>query len=58
MKRDKAIETAIDILHGLICECGHVEGEHLMFTETTKCGEKRCRCHQFRPVRLRVERER
>lgn len=56
MKNDRALTTARDILDGLVCECGHVESEHLMLTDTSHCNEKPCRCREFRPVTFVIER--
>jgi hypothetical protein len=53
---DKAVATAREVIDGLICDCGHTKDEHLMFDESSKCGEKPCRCREFRPVTFTVER--
>lgn len=56
-KIDKALREATDIINGLgVCECGHTRDEHLMLDRTTKCGEKRCSCREFRPVTFRLVR--
>jgi hypothetical protein len=56
---DVALETAIDLLDGSICECGHAEGSHL--TDPDECrgdDSNGCErgCNEFRPVAFRVER--
>lgn len=53
---DRALRTAREVLAGLVCECGHVESEHQMFTESSKCAVKPCRCREFRAVTFTVER--
>lgn len=52
-KKDKAVATAIDILEGLVCECGHINSEHFL---DQSCSTKGCRCRTFTPVRFTVER--
>jgi len=55
-KTDRAINTALEILDGMVCECGHVESEHLMLTDSSRCNQSRCRCKEFTPVNFHVVR--
>lgn len=58
--RDDAITTAREILHKLVCECGHIESEHLRIPPPpdTCHGSETCRCQEFRPVTFVVKRRR
>jgi hypothetical protein len=46
-----ALETAQNVLHNLVCRCGHVDTEHL--GKGRPCTyEDRCDCKQFSPVKF------
>lgn len=55
---DAALETALDLLDGTICECGCVDAEHVPlepYGETMgACAT--CDCEKFRPVAFTVTR--
>lgn len=63
-RRDKALDTARDIIRGMVCECGHTSSEH--HTEVNAgepgvfdygaCAQKPCRCEAFTVVDFYVER--
>ena len=50
---DLALETARDLLDGVVCECGHCDDEH---EHTGRCGAEVCPCPRFRPVAFTVTR--
>lgn len=53
MPRDLAIETALDVLRATVCECGHLNTEHVNH-EPRECLE--CLCFEFRAVNFFVTR--
>jgi hypothetical protein len=61
MKRDKAVETALDVLDATICECGDFNASHRQVgpgnADVAECREPGCKCRTFRPVQFRVERD-
>jgi len=55
--RDKALETALELLDGVICEYGHVVAEHHMTLDERvpqSCAE--CDCADFDAVDFFVQR--
>lgn len=56
---DPALTTALDVLDGLVCECGHVEADHSFWDDSSACesdDEPICDCTEFRPVDFYVTR--
>lgn len=56
---DKAIVTALELLEGTVCECGHVDSEHSCGDDKTFCDspdDPECDCTEFRPVNFHVVR--
>jgi hypothetical protein len=53
---DDALATARQILSGAVCECGHLEGEHVMGEPPNECGFDGCACDQFSAVVFTVTR--
>lgn len=56
---DPALATALEVLDGLVCECGHVSSCHFSLDGDCECeGEcgEPCACSQFRDVDFFVTR--
>jgi hypothetical protein len=56
LKRDRALKAAREILDRVVCECGHLETDHVPVNHKYlgECAD--CDCKRFAPVRFRVER--
>jgi hypothetical protein len=56
---DRAITTALEMLDGTVCECGHVDSEHGNWSNGATCVDVdggTCDCTEFRPVSFWVQR--
>lgn len=56
---DRALETALAVLDGAICECGHVESSHVFDPDDCHGDDgDGCdvECREFRPVDFQVRR--
>lgn len=53
---DGPLETARAMLNGTVCECGHLEGEHVMGEPPNECAFEGCACPQFSAVVFTVAR--
>jgi hypothetical protein len=56
---DPAITTALEILDGTVCECGHIVGDHAFWDDYSECQADDgplCECKQFRPVDFWIQR--
>jgi len=58
---DPAIDTALDILDGTICECGHMDTEHVGLESDAgrisyPCEQLNCKCVNFTAVDFMVTR--
>jgi len=58
-KEDRALETALDVLDGTVCECGCMDTEHTDDREQALEASDPvcdCGCTRFRPVDFQVRR--
>lgn len=53
---DAALATALDLLDGTVCECGHLNTEHDAGEPPNACGGDGCACDQFSSVGFFVTR--
>lgn len=52
--KDRALQTAHELLAHSVCECGDLDGEHISGDAPRECCE--CECEDFKPVAFAITR--